>query len=151
MHATLLFLLLALSLQASAADWFSVAKDKLRVVEIDRASVMDSDAGTKVAWGRIVLSDTQAEKAGFKQIRALNRYDCRNRSFLLVKRAYFSADEVLLREENLSATTATPVRPGSVDERFFNAVCPPPPKPKTINLHDIAREAERAAAATRSQ
>ncbi|GAB2904426.1 hypothetical protein GCM10027046_37460 [Uliginosibacterium flavum] len=142
---------LGLTLPAQAADWVSVANDRLRTVEIDRASVMDSDGGSKVAWGRIVLSDAQAEKSGYKSVRALNRYDCRNRSFTIVKRVYLSADDRPLREEAIDAVAASPVRPGTVDERFFNTVCPQPPAPKAVNLRDIAREAgRRAAEATKS-
>ncbi|MDP5239178.1 carbonic anhydrase family protein [Uliginosibacterium sp. 31-16] len=139
---------LSLALPAMGADWVSVASDKLRTVEIDRGSVMDSDDGSKVAWGRIVLSDAQAAKAGYKTVRALNRYDCHTRSFTIVKRVYLSADDEALHEEAVNAKVATPVRPGTVDERFFNTVCPQPVKAKTknLNLNELAREAERRAA-----
>ncbi|MBS1208574.1 MAG: eukaryotic-type carbonic anhydrase family protein [Proteobacteria bacterium] len=136
-------LLLCMTLPAQAAEWIAVASDRLRTVEIDRGSVVNADAGTKVAWGRIVLADAQAEKAGYKTVRAMNRYDCRNRSFTIVKRVYMSADDRVLREENVDAMVASPVRPGTVDERFFNTVCP---QPKAVNLRDLAREAGRRAA-----
>lgn len=151
-------LLLCLALPAGAADWVMVAHDKLRSVEIDRASVMDADAGSKVAWGRIVLSDAQAAKTGYKSVHALNRYDCRNRSFTIVKRSYRSDDDRPLREESVDADKATPVRPGTVDERFFTTVCPQAAAPTTAqavkpaksNLYALAREAARAAAATQA-
>lgn len=126
----------------AAAEWLAVASDHMRTVEIDRSSVMASDGGTKVAWGRIVLSDAQAEKAGYKSVRALNRYDCTNRSFTIVKRVYLSSDDLILREERIDSDRATPVRPGTVDERFFQTVCP---QPKPVNLRDVAREASRRA------
>jgi carbonic anhydrase len=138
-------LLFCLALPALAADWVTVASDRLRTVEIDHSNLMDSDRGTKVAWGRIVLSDAEAAKAGYKSVNALNRYDCTNRSFLIVKRVYLAADNTVLREETVDTTKATPVRPGTVDERFFLTVCPPP---KPVNLRDIARQAAQRAAAT---
>ena len=148
MRKLLACLSLSLALPAMGAEWVSVASDKLRTVEIDRGNVMDSDGGSKVAWGRIVLSDAQAAKAGYKTVRALNRYDCRNRSFTIVKRVYLSTDDEVLHEEAVDAKVATPVRPGTVDERFFNTVCPQPVKArgKNLNLNELAREAERRAA-----
>lgn len=132
---------------AQADDWISVAHDTLRSVEIDLSSIMSSERDSKVAWGRIVLSDSQAARAGYKSVRALNRYDCANRSFVIVKRVYLGEDGHTLREENIDAGKATPVRPGTVDERFFKAVCPAPKKP---NLTALAREAERRAAQARA-
>ncbi|NSL56170.1 carbonic anhydrase [Uliginosibacterium aquaticum] len=145
-------------LPLQAADWLVVAKDKLRSVEIDRGSVMESDGGSRVAWGRIVLTEAQADKAGYKTLRALNRYDCRTRSFTLVKRVYLSADDRVLREENVDASNPSVVRPGTVDERFLNEICPLPasetakktsPASKR-SLQEIADEAGRRAAAAGS-
>lgn len=130
-----------------ADDWVSVAHDTLRTVEIDLSSITPSDRDSKVAWGRIVLSDPQADRAGYKSVRALNRYDCANRSFVIVKRIYLAADGSTLHEENIDDSKATPVRPGTVDERFFKTICP---APKKTNLHALAREAERRAAQART-
>jgi carbonic anhydrase len=53
------FLLLAAGIAygpaALAADWQAIVSDRSKQVEIDRASVLQSDPGTKVAWGRIVF------------------------------------------------------------------------------------------------
>ena len=54
-----------------AADWVSVSGSQARKAEIDRASILQSDPGTKVAWGRIVLPDDEADKAGYKVIKAI--------------------------------------------------------------------------------
>lgn len=121
----LLTLATLLALPAQAADWVLVANDNLRRIELDRATMMPSDGGSKIAWGRIVLSDMQAAKAGYKTIRALNRYECKSRSFSIVKRIYLSADDRTLREEQVDSSVSTAVRPGTVDERFFNIVCEP--------------------------
>lgn len=134
-----------LSICASAADWVAVAHDPLRTVELDLSSITKSEGNSKVAWGRIVLSASQAARSGYKSVRAMNRYDCANRSFVIVKRVYMADDDTVLREENIDIEKATPVRPGTVDERFFQAVCPQP-KAGPTNLRDLAREAGRRAA-----
>lgn len=137
------------------ADWLVVAKDKIRSVELDRASMLASDGGTRVAWGRIVVSDEQAPTMGYKTLNVLNRYDCTNRSFTTVKRVYFSADSTVLREEPVEKPTQTVVRPGTADERFYNEVCPEAPavakkaspgdgKGKAINLRDLGRIVQEA-------
>ena len=69
---------------ACAADWQLVLSDRDRRIEIDRASILRSDAGTKVSWGRVVLTSEEAQRSGYAMIKALNRYDCRNRSFATV-------------------------------------------------------------------
>ena len=53
---------------ALAADWQTVVSDKKRTIELDRASILQSDPGTKVAWGRIVLSDAEAATAGYAAV-----------------------------------------------------------------------------------
>ncbi len=142
-------ILSCLSVHASGADWVSVAHDPLRTVELDLSSITKSDGDNKVAWGRIVLSDSQAARSGYKSVRAMNRYDCSNRSFVIVKRVYVGDDEKVLREESVDASQATPVRPGTVDERFFQAICPQP-KASPTNLRDLAREAGRRASQANS-
>lgn len=141
-------LFLALASPAHAADWLVVARDKVRRVELDRSTVMPSDQGARVAWGRIVLSDEEATRSGFATLRVLNRYDCRRAAFTMVKRVYLSADERTLREERVDAAQAAPVRRGTVDERFYQEVCRPP---QAGTLRDIALEAAaRAEVAGRS-
>jgi len=138
---------------AQGADWLVVAKDQLRSVELDRSSIIDSDAGSKVAWGRIVIADAHAELTGYKTLRVLNRYDCSNRSFTVIKRLYQARDDKVLREEALEQQKAAVVRPGTVDERFYNEVCPPPAvasKParkgaSVTELRNLAAEAAKQA------
>lgn len=148
-------LLTGWAMNAQAADWLTVATDPVRSVDIDRASITNSDAGNRVAWGRIMLADTQAQKAGYKSVRALNRYDCPNRAFAIVKRVYESSNGDVLREDVIDNPLSTPIRPGTVDERFFNEVCPQPRQAQKAasptraskrNLYEVAREAGRRAA-----
>ncbi|MDB5813202.1 MAG: eukaryotic-type carbonic anhydrase family protein [Rhodocyclales bacterium] len=129
-----------LSCRASvqAADWLTVASDRVRRVELDRASILPSDAGTKVAWGRIVLSNEQAKAYGYRTVRALNRYDCRSHAFIIVKRVYLSDDDTTLREDKVDAIIPITVKAGTVDDRFFNEVCKP------ASLNDLRNTAQQA-------
>ncbi|MDY0074034.1 MAG: carbonic anhydrase family protein [Thauera sp.] len=138
---------------ASAADWQLVLSDRTRRVEIDRSSIFSSDPGTRVAWGRVVLSDSEAASQGFAMIKALNRYDCQNRTFLTVKRVYVDAEDHLIREESLD-DSQQPVRPAanSVDERMWREVCRPGGSSSTqpaqgTELHRVASEIQRLVAA----
>jgi carbonic anhydrase len=142
---SLLPLALVCCASVHAADWLTVANDRVRRVELDRSSITPSDAGTKVAWGRIVLSDDQAKAYGYRTVRALNRYDCRGHAFIIVKRVYLSSDESVLREDKVDATTPIGVKTGTVDDRFFNEVC----KPASVaDLRNAAKQAvERMARA----
>lgn len=146
--AVLACAVLPAGLPAIASQWVSVAKDRNRTVEIDTASVLSAEAGTKVAWGRIVLSDREAASAGYKVVRALNRYDCGARNFVIVKRVYLGSQNQTLREETVPPRPPMNVRSGTVDERFFDQVCKPP----TVNdLRAVAREAASKMAAVQAQ
>jgi len=131
-------LALSISLPALAADWAMIVKDRTRRIEIDRDSVLQSDPGTKVAWGRIVLNEDDARDAGYSTVKALNRYDCRGRSFATVKRVYLDAASRVIREERVVEQRPIEVNPRSVDERLWREVCKPP------TVGDLARLAEEA-------
>ncbi|WP_246479687.1 carbonic anhydrase [Niveibacterium microcysteis] len=136
---------LAATPTAQAADWLHVAREKGRSVDLDRASVLDSDAGTKVAWGRIVLADEEVDAAGYKTIKALNRYDCRSQTFLTVKRVYLDRAGLTIREEPAGTQKPIAIQPGTLDDRFFKEVCKP------ASLQQLAKVAEAAEARARSQ
>jgi carbonic anhydrase len=144
----LLCILLSLySLPAFAAEWATLAHAKGRVFEIDRSSILNADNGAKVAWGRVVLSDAETGAAGYTALRALNRYDCRQQSFSTVKRIYDDADGVEIREEKIDAPVSVPIKPGSMDDRFYQEVC----RPVSLEqLRDIATSAQRNAASAGS-
>ncbi len=143
--ARLIAALLALpaALPAGAADWQMVVRDRNRQVEIDRASIFNSDRGTKVSWARVVLTPEEAATAGYATIKALNRYDCMNRSFMTVKRVYLDASEQILREEAVAEQAPMMVARNSVDERLWREVCHPP---TAKDLEKIADEAVKATA-----
>jgi carbonic anhydrase len=122
-----------------------VLRDRNRQVEIDRSSIFDSDRGTKVSWARVVLTPEEAKSAGYATIKALNRYDCVNRSFLTVKRVYLDGSEQIIREEAVAEQTPMLVARNSVDERLWREVCRPP---SSKDLEKVADEAVKATAGT---
>lgn len=123
--------------------WETIGRDRDREVQIDRRTILQSDGGTKVAWGRIVLSPTEAEKEGYASIKALNRFDCFNRSFFTVKRVYLDAHNIVLRDESVLDQRPILAARNSVDERMWREVCQPP---GGGSLRDVAAEAGRVAA-----
>jgi len=130
---------------AAAADsWEVVVRDRDRQVELDRSSIIQSDGGTKVAWGRIVLTPAEAATAGYATIKALNRYDCYNRSFFTIKRVYLDSQQVVLREEGVIDQSPILVARKGVDERLWSEVCRPP---TTSELQKVAAAAGMSAAA----
>ncbi|ANQ83981.1 putative carbonic anhydrase [Azoarcus olearius] len=131
---------------AHADEWQLVLSDRERRVEIDRASIFDSDRGTKVSWGRVVLAPEEARKAGYGTVRALNRYDCMNRSFFTIKRVYLDTAGRVVREEAVTDTSPVMVTRNSVDERMWREVCRPP---TVSDLQKVAAAAGRSAAETR--
>ena len=138
------FMILALASAgaANAAEWTEIVAGKERQVEIDRASILQSDPGTKVAWGRIVMKDAEVASAGYKSVKALNRYDCRNGSFSTIKRVYLNADQRVIRQERVVEPKVIKVAPGTVDERLFREVCKPATAAK---LAEVAKKAEAVA------
>lgn len=137
---------LGLALPAMAANWTLIVKDSTRNVEIDQDSVLQSDPGTKVAWARIRLASEDADEAGYATVKALNRYDCRERSFFTIKRVYLDGASRVIREERVVEQRPIDVKPRSVDESLWRAVCKPP---AARDLANMAKEAGRVAAAQR--
>lgn len=129
---------------AVAADWQLVLSDRNRRVEIDRGSILSSDAGTKISWGRVVLTSEEARASGYAMIKALNRYDCRNRTFVTVKRVYVDGEDNIVREEPVADQAPLAVVRNSVDERMWREVCNPP---SAADLQKLASEAAKLAAA----
>lgn len=134
--------LLMVSAFAQGAEWETVLRDRTRQVELDRASVLQSDPGTMVAWGRIVMSEREVAETGYASVKALNRYDCNNRSFYTIKRVYLDAEHQVIRDERVAEPKPIQVTPGSVDEHLWRQVCKPP---SARDLKKVAEEASRAA------
>ncbi|NMG29156.1 carbonic anhydrase [Aromatoleum evansii] len=133
----LLAALLLPGLVSAEQTWDMVVRDRERTVEIDRSSVIQSDGGQKVAWARIVLSPERAAIEGYASVKAMNRYDCYNRSFFTLKRVYLDERHVVLREEGGLDESPVLAARNSVDERLWQEVCKPP---SVSDLKKIARD-----------
>ncbi|MDR0702419.1 MAG: carbonic anhydrase family protein [Azoarcus sp.] len=144
---------MAISAAAQAAGWESVDDNDKRTVEIDADGTFTSDHGTKVSWGRVVLGSAEAAKTGYRTIKALNRYDCLNRSFSTIKRVYLDNDDNVVREENVTDQTPLLVRRNSVDERILRKACGlsnPAPAAKNAKANAAGRLGRLADAADRA-
>lgn len=146
-HAMLKPTLIAVALgcalaTAQAADWHTVATDRGKTVEIDRDSVLRAESGKKVAWGRLVLTEAEAQKTGYAMVQALNRYDCQSLKFATIKRVYLDQGQKILREERAGSDSEIVLLPGTLDEKLFREVCQPP---GAEELRQVAEQAGRAA------
>ncbi|WP_026224804.1 carbonic anhydrase [Methyloversatilis thermotolerans] len=125
-----------------AADWHTISTERGKKIEIDRDSVLRAEGGKKVAWGRLVLGDADAEKTGYAMVQALNRYDCQSLRFATIKRVYLDANQRILREERTGSDAEIALLPGTLDEKLFREVCQPP---AAEELKQVAEQAGRAA------
>lgn len=125
-----------------AADWHTISTDRGKKIEIDRDSVLRAEGGKKVAWGRLVLTEADAEKTGYAMVQALNRYDCQSLRFATIKRVYLDANQKILREERTGSDSEISLLPGTLDEKLFREVCQPP---AAEELRQVAEQAGRAA------
>jgi carbonic anhydrase len=151
-----LLVLLTVAAVSRADEWEKIVGSNERTVEIDSASIFNSDHGTKVSWGRVVLGSAESERSGYHTIKALNRYDCVHRSFVTIKRVYLDSNENVVREESPDQMP-TLVRRNSVDERIWRKMCGPTPTNPTRpgsaenGVDRLATHAERVAqSATRA-
>ncbi|MBO7411200.1 MAG: hypothetical protein J6T92_04685, partial [Ottowia sp.] len=101
--------------------WATVGTDGSREVQLDRGGVIDSDAGTKVAWVRINMLSNDGQD--YAAIKAMNRFDCNTRSFITLKRVYLNARHQILREESVKDEAPVYFTAGSMDERLWREVC----------------------------
>ena len=94
------------AIPASAAQWVTISRDKGRQIEIDRSSVLVSNGTSKLAWGRILLTEREARTLGYSSVNSLNRFDCRNRTFTAIRRVFFDDSGTPIREEELKDSKA---------------------------------------------
>jgi carbonic anhydrase len=141
---TLLLSLSSAPVCAQDSGWETVVGDRSRQVQIDRSSIIESDNGAKVAWARVVMTPAEAATQGYATIQALNRYDCRNRSFITVKRRYLDANNIVVREDVIDEQKPALIVRNSVDERLWNEVCKPP---SMGDLAQVAAQADKVVAA----
>lgn len=115
-------LLPAAPVVAGSGSWRTVHAGASESVDIDRASIARGFDGV-TAWSRVRLGHTVAAAGGnYDTIRAQNQYDCGQRRFTTLRRAYFLGDS-LVREEEVGRRRANPVQAGSLDERLLGVAC----------------------------
>lgn len=120
-----------------AADWYSVATDQGKRVEIDRSSVIAADGGRKVAWMRMVLPPEDAGRQGYATIKVMSRYDCRAGRYTTVKRVFLREDMTIAREEKAQGDDVA-IQPGTADEKVYREICP---APSVADLKKVALQA----------
>lgn len=148
---TLLLLGGLASLPADASSiWRVVATDKGRSIEVDTASIQREPDGKILATGRMVLDKEIVDiRTGepYKSIQSTTRYDCVQRSAVTLKRSFLRASDEVLREEEVRASTALPVRSGTLDDRVLREICRPPGNQG--QAMKVAEKASEAASALR--
>ncbi len=113
---------------AHAANWQTVAQDRDKRVDIDRARVGRLEGGKHVAWSRVAMSDAATEAASGRRyaiVEVLNHYDCAARTFAVVRRIYLGTDQAPVREERIADPQHAVVPAGTYDEKLFDRVCTP--------------------------
>lgn len=124
--ATVLVFLTVLAQQPlfASSRWIAVPAGTGDAVELDHDSIKPDSAGIR-AWSRVRLGREVKDGAGsYDSIRAENLYDCAQRRFTTLRRAYFLADG-LVREEDVARRRANPAQPGSLDDRLLSLACQP--------------------------
>lgn len=110
------------------AAWQSVSSEPGKRVEIDRDSIASGENGEVKVRGRIVLDKSIVDprtSSPFRVIEFSNRFDCKERTYATLKRAYYKENGELLRQEEVRLPDSMPVRSGTPDDRLFRDVCRP--------------------------
>lgn len=109
---------------AAANSWQTVHASGSEKVAIDRGSIVGAVIGGGVtAWSRIELERAVAAVGGnYDTIRAQNFYDCDQRRFTTLRRAYFLG-ETQVHEDAVARRRANAVQVGSLDEKLLSIAC----------------------------
>jgi carbonic anhydrase len=110
------------------AAWQTLSTNVGRHVEIDRESVVPGPDDTLVARGRIVLDKSVVDpktSTHYRVIEIESHYDCAERTYATLKRAYYREDGSLLRQDETQNPIRMPVRSGTPDDRLLREVCRP--------------------------
>lgn len=129
MPARIFAILLVAALPAAAASaWQTLSTEPGRRIEIDRESIHPGPDGTLLAKGRIVhdkaLLDPKSATL-YRVIEIESRYDCAERTYATLKRAYYQEDGSLLRQDETPHPIEMPVRSATPDDRLLREVCRP--------------------------
>lgn len=110
------------------AAWQSVFSDGGRRMEVDRSSIKKDPDGKVQAWGRMIFERPVPDAtsgSAFRVLEALNRYDCKLRTFATLKRVYRKDEKTPLREEDSKSKVELPVRTGTLDDKMLKVACKP--------------------------
>jgi carbonic anhydrase len=149
-RASLFFLTLALTFGASASVWRMIASDKGRAIEVDTASIQRAANGNILAISRLRLDKEIIDihtNGNYKYIQTLMRYDCDQRSVATLRRSFLTAEEAVLRSDEMPEAAAMPVRSNTLDEKVMRELCRP--AGTRGNAQTRMEEAQSAAAALR--
>ena len=111
-----------------SAAWQVVLSEPGKQVEIDRDSIAVDAAGGVTAMGRVVLDRPIVDpktSASYRIIEVQNYFDCAGRTLATQRRTYYKEEGETLRQEEVKAPFAMPVRSGTPDEKLFREACRP--------------------------
>jgi carbonic anhydrase len=132
--------LMLLPLCMQAEQWTVLTRVDDLTIELDQQSITYSTPGSRLAWTRIALDDESARTAGYASIHILGRYDCGSPGFRVLRRSYRDGTGHPLREENPAKPRQTAVKPGTINERIYRAVCQPASFAELRRLAEAAGE-----------
>lgn len=125
----ILYFLLGAGLAQASGTWRLIATDKGRSIEVDTASIQREADGKVRATARMVLDKEILDlRSGepYKSIQTTTLFDCKRRTAQTLKRSFIRQNEEVLREEEVRASSAMPVRSGTLDDRTLRELCRPP-------------------------
>jgi carbonic anhydrase len=146
-------LMLALLVGASSATasvWRTVASDKGRAIEVDTSSIQRAPDGRILATSRLRLDKEIIDvhsKGSYKYIQTWMRYDCAQRAAATLRRSFLTAEETVLRSDDMPEAAAMPVRSNTLEEKVMRELCRLPGTQAA--QQKLAEDAESAAAALR--
>ncbi|MDR2626025.1 MAG: carbonic anhydrase family protein [Zoogloeaceae bacterium] len=147
----LLGLLLAVGVSgASASVWRTMASGKGRAIEVDTASIQRAADGKVVAISRLWLEKEIVDahtNSSYKYIQTLMRYDCAQRSAATLRRSFLTAEEAVLRSDEMPEAIAMPVRSNTLEEKVMRELCRP--AGTRGDMQKLAEDAQSAAVALR--
>ncbi|MDR3159664.1 MAG: carbonic anhydrase family protein [Zoogloeaceae bacterium] len=147
----LLLLLLAVGASgASASVWRTMASGKGRAIEVDTASIQRAADGKILAISRLWLEKEIVDahtSSSYKYIQTLMRYDCAQRSAATLRRSFLTAEEAVLRSDEMPEAIAMPVRSNTLEEKVMRELCRP--AGTRGDMQKLAEDAQSAAAALR--
>jgi carbonic anhydrase len=147
----LVLLLLAVGASgASASVWRTIASGKGRTIEVDTASIQRAADGRVLAISRLLLEKEIVDvhtNSGYKYIQTLMRYDCAQRSAATLRRSFLTAEEAVLRSDEMPEAVAMPVRSNTLEEKVMRELCRP--AGTRGDMQKLAENAQSAADALR--